>query len=151
MKNLVLVLAVAFTTSVNAQWKFEKVNNGLDDPYKICWNKNQYGELLKIEKTDVGLIVYLQHYKAFEQMQIRTDLSFFVNGAWKKYDFVCDGVGEETVIIIGNLLDGDNLDVKTDFLNATKLKFRLNYEDYESEIYEFNMQGSTAAIKFMIN
>jgi len=153
MKNLVLVLVIAITTSVNAQWVAKKVNNGLDDPYKICYNENIFGELFKIEKTFNGesLTVYIKSISLCDEKDIDTDLAFLVNGEWVKYNFVCNSIGTNMIVVIGDILSENNTDILRYFKIASKIKFRFNYEDCEETTHEFSMSGSTAALNFMRN
>jgi hypothetical protein len=145
-----LLLTFIFSYNLNAQWVTKKIDNGLDEPYKICYNKNQYGDLLKIENNNGVITVYVQDETICEESDISTNLSFFVNGEWKRYDFICNSFDEKFIILIGDISLEENVDVRSDFKNCTKIKFRFNYEYCEAEIYEFNMSGSTAALNFIM-
>jgi hypothetical protein len=147
---LTLFLTFIFSYNLNAQWVTKKIDNGLDEPYKICYDENIYGDLLKMENNNGVVTVYVQDETICEESDISTNLSFFVNGEWKRYDFICNSFDEKFIILIGDLTSEENVDVINDFKNCTKIKFRFNYEYCEPEIYEFNMAGSTAALNFIM-
>lgn len=153
MKTTILILSLLFAQISFGQWTYKTVNNGLDDPYKICYNENIFEELFKMEQTDNGdaLTVYIKAQGLCDESGINTDLAFLVNGKWIKYDFTCNSIKDNMIVVIGNILSEDNKDILYYFKVASKIKFRFNYEDCEETTHEFNMTGSTKAINFMTN
>lgn len=147
MKKVLLVLGLALSTTVNAQWVAKKVDNGLDEPYKICYNENKYGELLKMENINGSISLYLRKDTDCPDNQFYNGLiSFLVAGEWHKYTIEAISLGDILV------LDSDFLSPQTKpqvieyFKKATVIKFRVECDD---EDYEFNMSGSTAALNFI--
>lgn len=37
MKKIMIIIALALSLNVSAQWTNKSVNNGFDDPYRICY------------------------------------------------------------------------------------------------------------------
>lgn len=148
-KKLLLVLGLALSTTVNAQWHTEKVDNGLDDPYRICWNQNQYGELLKLENFGGVVALYIKE-ESYCNDEVSVDVGFLVNGEWKRFSLE-RGVLFGVMIIQPNLAESTtNFPEFTQYFKAcTKMKIRLNYTDCSPEVYEFNMSGSAAALNFI--
>jgi hypothetical protein len=147
MKKLLLVLGLALSTTVNAQWVVKKVDNGLDEPYRICYNKNRYGELLKMENVDGRVAIYLQKETTCPVGEVFAGtLSFLVAGEWHRYsaEFKSNG---EILMIDRDFLSPDTKAIVIDyFKRATTIKFRVDCDD---EDYEFSMLGSAAALNFI--
>lgn len=146
MKKILLATLLLASVQVNAQWCAKKVDNGLDEPYKICYNKNLYGEFLKMENVEGKVSMYLQADYTCEQFNIDTDLSLLVNNVWQKHKFNANGNGD-IVVLMDNLYDSEEFVAQ--FKAATKIKFRLNYEECEAVTYEFNMLASTSSLLFI--
>jgi hypothetical protein len=148
MKNLLLVLALTALSTVNAQWINQNIDNGLDDPYNICWNKNKYGETLKLENAEGKICLYL-----LKETDCPLDkyydgiISFYVQGVWHKYGITAFNMGNKILVLEEDLL-GANTNQKAiqHFKQATVIKFRVDCDD---EDYEFNMSGSASALKFI--
>jgi hypothetical protein len=149
MRKVILLLILISSLNSNAQWIVNKVDNGLDDPYKICYNENQYGEFLKMENVDNQIKLYVYDSSVCKEFEIKTDISFFVNGEWKRHHYICNYIFEESIEINPDLLSKVNESFVRDFKSSTKIKFRFNYDSCEPEIYEFDMSGSAAALNFI--
>jgi hypothetical protein len=146
-KKVLLVLGLALSTTVNAQWVAKNVDNGLDEPYRICYNKNKYGELLKMENVDGRVVIYLHKETTCPVGEVFAGtLSFLVAGEWHRYsaEFKSDG---EILILDNHFLSSETKpQVIEYFKKATTIKFRVECDD---EDYEFNMSGSAAALNFI--
>ena len=51
MKNLLVVVGLALSSTTNAQWITRTVDNGFDDPYRIAYTQSD-NMLLKLENVD---------------------------------------------------------------------------------------------------
>ena len=47
-----IIIALALSLNVSAQWTNKSVNNGFDDPYRICYTAENNGAILKLENID---------------------------------------------------------------------------------------------------
>ena len=146
MKTLLLILGLALSYTASAQWKYETVNNGLDEPYRIAYTADNDGSWLKLENVKGKICFYISGGYTCEDY-LTVDMSFLVNGVYKKYIFnaVTSADGAD-VFIIDNILIEDCL---ADFKACTSLKLRVN--DTSCGVYTFNfkMSGSTAALNFI--
>jgi hypothetical protein len=149
MKRIILtVVAIILANMSIAQWTNKSVNNGFDDPYKICHTKENNGAILKLENVDGEVSLYLQGgYFCDENPSV--DISLMVNSEWKKYSTVGTKSEDSKAIF---LIDDINIsNAILDFLNATSIKIRVNESYCENEYYQFNMSGSTSAYNFIKN
>lgn len=148
MKKIFIIIGLMFSLNLNAQWTKKTVENDFDEPYKICYTETNNDGWLKLENIDGVISFYIKGgYYCEENPQV--DLAFIVNGISKKY--IIDGntsSSNEIVWLIDDLVKND---VFEDFKNCSVLKIRINDSICESEIYSFNMSGSTSAINFMLN
>ena len=147
MKNLLVVVGLALSSTANAQWITRTVDNGFDDPYRIAYTQSD-NMLLKLENVDGKVWVYIANgYTCDDELTV--DVSFIVNGVSKKYTFnafTSDDGGN--VFFIGDLV---NENCVADFRACTSVKIRINDTTCGSEIHQFNMSGSTSSLKFISN
>jgi hypothetical protein len=148
MKKLLLVLlAVQISCIANGQWVNKKVDNGFDDPYKICYTESSGEILLKMENIGGEIGLYLSGDFWCETDPI-VDFSFLVGEEYIRYSDVCVVAGEfNNILIITTDIEISN--IFSDFKKCTKLKIRVNQTDCDNRLYTFNMTGSTAAFKFI--
>lgn len=133
--------------TANAQWVNKKIDNGFDDPYRICYTENSGGMLLKLENVDGEISLYIVGDFWCETTPI-VDFSFLVGNEYMRYSDVCVVTGEfNNVLIITTDLEISN--IISDFKKCTQLKIRVNQTDCDNELYTFNMIGSTSALKFI--
>ena len=147
MKNLLVVVGLALSYTANAQWVTRTVNNDFDDPYRIAFTENN-DMLLKLENVNGKVWVYVANgYTCDDNLTV--DASFIVNGVAKKYTFnAFTSDDRENVFFIGDLVNEDCL---VDFKACTSIKIRINDTTCHTEIYQFNMSGSSSALKFVSN
>jgi hypothetical protein len=147
MKNLLVIVGLALSYTANAQWVTRTVNNDFDDPYRIAYTKDN-DMLLKLENVDGEVWVYVANgYTCDDELTV--DASFIVNGVAKKYTFnAFTSTNRENVFFIVDLINENCL---IDFKACTSVKIRVNDTTCNDEIYQFNMSGSTAAVKFIFN
>jgi hypothetical protein len=146
MKTLLLILGLALSYTASAQWTYETVNNGLDEPYRIAYTAENDGSWLKLENVKGEVCFYISGGYTCEDY-ITVDVSFLVSGVYKKYTFnaVTSGDGAN-VFFMDNLLIADCL---ADFKACTSLKLRVNDTSCGADTFEFKMSGSTVALNFV--
>lgn len=147
MKKIILSIAtVLLVNSTFAQWTTKSIDNGLDEPYKICHSKIENGAILKLENIDGEILFYIQSSHFCSDKPI-IDISFLVNDKWEKFNV--PGLKSENSEMLFLSSDLENEIIFQSFLKATSVKMRVNEEYCDTEIFEFSMSGSTAAIKFI--
>jgi len=147
MKKRIITVATILLANVSlAQWTNKNINNGFDEPYRICHTKENNGAILKLENVDGEIALYLQGgYFCDENLTV--DILLMVNGEWKKYSTVgTKSEDSKALFLIYNLASSELI---LSFLNATSIKLRVNETYCDNEYYQFNMSGSTSAYKFI--
>ena len=147
MKKMILTVATILTVGlVNAQWTKKTIDNGLDAPYKICYTETNNGSFLKIQKLQNDVILYISGGIYCDKHTL-VEISFLVNNEWVKFNM--HGISDderESVYFTFNLEDSE---IFQSFLNASIVNIRINQSYCSSDIYQFNMTGSTAAFNFI--
>jgi hypothetical protein len=149
MKKLVLSASLLFALSAQAQWVVKKLDNGFDTPFKIAYTEDGQRPFLKMERYEgAGVLIFKGVY--FCGSPIFVELSFQVNGVNKQYGRVCELNEDETTCFI--TFDIKNEDFFNDFKNCTSVKVRVTDASCSEtgEIYTFKMNGSTAAVNFIL-
>lgn len=147
MKSLLLLVGLVLSYTASAQWVSKNVDNGFDEPYHIAYTENR-DAYLKLENVEGEIYVYIGgSYTCDDELTV--DASFMVKGEYSKYTFrAVTSDDRKNVFFISNLLNENCL---ADFKACTSVKIRINDTACAKEIYDFNMSGSTAALKFVIN
>ena len=147
MKNLLLVVGLALSYTANAQWVTKTVNNDFDEPRRTAYTKDN-NMLLILNNIDGEVWLSLRGEYICED-ELTLDMSFIVNGVAKKYTFkAVTSDDRESVFFIVDLVNENCL---LDFKECASVKIRINDTTCGSVIYQFNMNGSASALKFMIN
>jgi hypothetical protein len=147
MKKLILSLASMMVLSIShSQWSYKTINNNFDDPYKIAYTAENNGAILKLEKVGDEVYFYITGGYYCDEDPI-VDLVFIVNGKDVKF-YAESSVSSdnETVFIMNDILTSNLLDP---FKNCTSIRVRVNDFTCDTEVYFFNMKGSTAALNFI--
>jgi hypothetical protein len=147
---LLLIMGLGLSCTANAQWTYEKIDNGFDTPYRIAYTEDNRGCYLKLEKlaSNGEVMFYIGNGHTCDDEPL-VDLAFLVNKEYKKYTVSGITSGDrKTLFLIPNMLSDNCLN---DFRTCTSLKLRINDASCSEEVYEFNMSGSTAALKFIDN
>lgn len=145
-KTVLLILGLSLSYTASAQWTYEKIDNGFDDPYKIAYTKENNGSWLKLENVGGEISFYIAGGYTCED-NVTVDISFMVNGVYKKYTYAATTSEDKTnVFIIDNILIEDCF---SDFKACTALKLRINDATCGSDSFDFKMSGSTAALNFV--
>ena len=149
MKKLLLsIFTLLLIESTNAQWINKNVDNGFDDPYRICYTAENNGAILKLENVDGDIVFYLQGGYFCDDAPM-VDISFLVNNVWKKYSTeATKGTQSNSLFLVDNMNTSDAI---VDFLNASSVKLRVNESHCNTGYYQFSMSGSTSAYKFIKN
>ena len=143
MKHLILVISIILVTLNSfSQWIVKKIDNGFDTPYKIAYTEDGQNAFLKLENYK-GIAFYMGGVYVCDESPT-VDISFLVNGEYQKY-YTIGKVSEnrKTLFMIDDL--NSDLEFLADFKAATSVRIRVNDTTCDTEIYEFNMAGSTAA------
>lgn len=148
MKKLLMIAGVMLCLNANAQWTNKTINNGFDEPYRICHTATNNLGFLKLENVDGQIYFYLDGKYCCDDSPV-VNLSFIVNGVTVKYYCTANvGNNKDVVWILEDFL---NSTVVESFKNCSTLNIRVNDTVCAEEIYSFNMSGSTAALNFIIN
>lgn len=148
MKKLIISVGVMLSFGLNAQWINKNVNNGFDDPYRICYTAENNGAVLKLENVD-GIIVFYLNGGYYCDDLLSVDFSFIVNGVTKKYSGLKSKSEDNTIVWLVDDLVADEMYL--DFKSCSTLKLRITDNICETEIFSFSMAGSTSAINFILN
>lgn len=147
MKKLVLSVAVVLASmTAKAQWTYEKVDNGFDEPYKIAYTETDNDGYLKLELVNEKVVFYIAGgYYCDEYPKV--DVVFVVNGVNKKYTFSSRrSENNKSIFFTFDFLSETSVD---DFKNAQTVKVRVNESYCTSEQYTFSMGHSKSALEFI--
>ena len=147
MKKLVLLLGLSFSLTANAQWSYQTVDDGFDEPYKISYTKENNNCILKMENIDGKIYFYLSggyHCDKYPSV----DLVFMVNNQPKKYSIEGFVSEDKTLVFLSDDLFNDT--IFQDFKQCSILKIRINESSCTNDIYTFSMTNSSSAYNFMI-
>ena len=149
MKKVINLLgAILITGRVSAQWTYEKIDNGFDDPYKVAYTETDNNAFLKLERVDTNTILFIKGgYYCDDKPEV--DIVFVVNGVDKKYRKVCDKSEKNNIVFLTWSLEL-RPEMLADFKAASTVKIRINESYCTTETYKFNMVGSKVAYDFMV-
>lgn len=147
MKKVILNIATVLLVNVSfAQWSNKNVDNGFDDPYKICYSKENNGSILKLENVNGEIMFYIQGSYFCSDAPV-VDISFLVNNQWVKYSVI--GLKSQQSDVLFLVDDIENNEMFMDFMKSTSVKLRVNEEYCDTDYFQFNMAGSSSAFKFL--
>lgn len=147
MKKLVLSVAVVLASlTAKAQWTYQKIDNGFDEPYKIAYTESNNDGYLKLEWVNEKVIFYLSGTYFCEDFP-KVDVIFVVNGVNKKYTF--DSRKSENSKNVFFTFDFLSEPSAEDFKNAQTVKVRVNETYCTVEQYTFAMGKSKSALEFI--
>lgn len=151
MKKIILSVGMALTfNNAFSQWVNKSVNNGFDEPYKIAYNRSKENNniMVKLENVDDEIAFYIQG-DFFCESDVRVDISFLINGEYKKY-FATGTLSSDNTCLF--LIDDMRSDVTlNDFKMSSAMKMRVNDPTCGELILNFSMAGSTSAMNFVKN
>lgn len=149
MRSLILLFSTAlFSLNAFSQWVVKKIDNGFDTPYKIAYTEDGQVEFLKLESYN-GVAFYMGGVYVCDE-SVTVDISFLVNGEYKKYSVAGSTSENRKTLFIVDDLNSDP-DLLADFKAASSVRIRVNDTTCDSEIHEFKMTGSTAAYNAINN
>lgn len=148
MKKVInLLLAVLITGCVSAQWKYEKVDNGFDEPYALAYTEKNNGAFLYMIKLDTAVVLFLGGgYYCDDKPKI--DVVLNVNKVDQKFEFVGYKSKSSDQIYITWDMDENPKFIKA-FKDADNIKIRVNESYCTSEIYTFNMMFAYLAYNYV--
>ena len=147
-KLLVLVSISLFSFNALSQWIVKTIDNGFDAPYKIAYTDGDETAFLKLENYK-GIAFYMGGVYVCDE-SLTVDISFLVNGEYQKYYTTGKTSDNHKTLFMIDDLNSD-LEFLADFKAAKSVKIRVNDTTCDTEIYEFNMTGSTAAYTSISN
>jgi hypothetical protein len=147
MKKVILSGALFLAiTSAKAQWTYKKVDNGIDEPYKICYTETDNYARLKLENYDGGVMFYISGTYFCEDFP-EVDVVFVVNGENKKYKVVGARSEDSKLVFITFNISAETF--YEDFKSASSVKVRVNETYCTTDVFTFNMGQSKSALEFM--
>lgn len=148
--TLTLVLLLNINNSYS-QWVTKVVDNKLDAPYKISYCSDVLDKaFLKLEAVGEQLSFYLGGSYFCDDM-ITVDIALVVNGESKRYSI--EGMkssNSKVLFLIDDLLAVEQAEFFKDFKACSSAVVRINETNCTSDIFKFNMSGSTKAVNFML-
>jgi len=120
--TLTLVLLLSINNSYS-QWVTKTVDNKLDAPYKISYCSDA------LDKAFIKLEV------------VGEQLSFYLGGS-----YFCD----DMITVDVALLASEQAEFFKDFKACSSAVIRVNESHCTSDMFKFNMSGSTKAVNFML-
>ena len=148
--TLTLVLLLNINNSYS-QWVTKVVDNKLDAPYKISYCSDVLDKaFLKLEAVGEQLSFYLGGSYFCDDM-ITVDIALVVNGESKRYSI--EGMkssNSKVLFLIEDLLAVEQAEFFKDFKACSSAVVRINETNCTSDIFKFNMSGSTKAVNFML-
>ncbi|NBX50324.1 hypothetical protein EBT25_10355 [bacterium] len=155
MKNKNLILTLMLLLGANksySQWVTKIVDNKLDAPYKISYCTDALDKsFLKLEVVGEQLSFYLGGSYFCDDM-ITVDIALVVNGEPKRYTIEgMKGSNSKVLFLVDDLLAVEQAEFFKDFKACSSAVVRINESHCTSDIFKFNMSGSTKAVNFMLN
>ncbi len=152
MKNKIILIGLIMLTSVSkAQWVTKTVDNKLDAPYKISYCSDALDKaFIKLEVVGEQLSFYLGGSYFCDDM-ITVDVALVVNGEPKRYSI--EGIkssNSKVLFLIDDLLASEQAEFFKDFKACSSAVIRVNESHCTSDMFKFNMSGSTKAVNFML-
>ncbi len=135
-----------------SQWVTKIVDNKLDAPYKISYCTDALDKsFLKLEVVGEQLSFYLGGSYFCDDM-ITVDIALVVNGEPKRYTIEgMKGSNSKVLFLVDDLLAVEQAEFFKDFKACSSAVVRINESHCTSDIFKFNMSGSTKAVNFMLN
>lgn len=149
MKKLIFTIGMFTCLNANAQWVTKTIDNGFDEPTKIAYTEDGQKPFLKIEEFE-GKAVLIFKGIYFCDSPIFVEMSYQVNGENKKYGTVAQLNDAQTTAFVSWDLQSE--EYFNDFKNCTTVKIRITDTGVcnDNPIYTFKMNGSTAAVNFVL-
>jgi hypothetical protein len=148
MKKLILssALLCAITTA-KAQWTYKNVDNGIDEPYKICYTESNNSAYLKLENYEGKVMFYISGSYFCEDFPT-ADIVFTVSGETKKHQVIGARSKDSKLVFLS--FDIASEEFYEDFKKASSVKVRVNETYCTTDVFTFNMANSKSALEFML-
>lgn len=153
LKTTIISLLLVFTTITQgySQWVTKLVDNKLDPAYKIAYCSDALEKaVLKLEAVDGELAFYIAGSYFCDDM-ITVDIALIVGGESKRYTVAgTKSSNSKVLFLINDLLVEEQAAFFKDLKACTTAVIRTNESHCTSDIFRFNMAGSTRAVNFML-
>lgn len=153
LKTTIISFLVVFSTITQgySQWVTKLVDNKLDPAYKIAYCSDALNKVvLKFEAVDGELAFYIAGGYFCDDM-ISVDIALIVSGESKRYTVSgSKSSNSKALFLIDDLLVEEQAAFFKDLKACTSAIIRTNESHCTSDIFKFNMAGSTRAINFML-
>ena len=148
MKGFILGALLLLSNTSFSQWILENVDNGFDDPYKICYSEPSKNVVMKLENVENKIVFYLSN-GYFCDKETSVDISFLVAGFYKKYTVMGQvSSNAKSIFLTWDLV---NVEFIEDFKSAGAVKIRVNESYCSTDIYQFSMNNSKKALDFVLS
>lgn len=149
MKTIILSMALFFVANINAQWSYQLITDGFDDPYKVAYTESDGLSYLKLEKSEGKLIFFLSGgYFCDDNLLV----DFVFSNATENFKTSLVGqksTSSEMVFFSWDLMS-ESADFISWFKKCSKVKIRINETTCTTNYYDFNMGKSSSALEFML-
>ena len=147
MKGFILGALLLLSTTSFSQWTLDNVDNGFDDPYRICYSERSEEIIMKLENVEGKIVFYVSNGYFCDELP-KVDLSFLVEGTYKKYTITgTASKNKKSVFLTWDLVNAEFVE---DFKAAGNIKIRINESYCSSEILQFSMTNSKKALEFIL-
>lgn len=152
MKKLFLILAIATTSLMNAQWVSKTINSDFDGTFKKAFTKSLNGGYLVMEQPSdeeypkSPFFALSGSYFCDDTGHI--DFVLIIKGEKKHYVFRAKKSRDSRTYYFDENVWSEEFVL--DFKSASKCLIRVNQEYCTDDYYEFNMLGSNKAYDFLV-
>jgi len=149
MKTIILSMALFFVANINAQWSYQLITDGFDDPYKVAYTESDGTAYLKLEKYEGKLLFFIKG-GFFCDDNLTCDFVFSTeNENYKTSLLGQKSTSSEMVFFTWDLMS-ESADFITWFKKCSKVKIRINETTCTTDYFTFSMGKSSSALDFML-
>ena len=146
-KKIITVALMCLPMFAFTQFKYKTVDNDFDPAYRIVYNQDPNGTILKMENVDGVVCLYLEN-GIFCNKVLNVDVVYIMpNGSKENYNLNCVVSDDSELLILS--YDLINSIMAEDFKKSITMKVRVNDSYCNDSYYHFSMIGSTNALKFI--
>lgn len=149
MKTIILSMALFIVANINAQWSYQLITDGFDDPYKVAYTESDGLSYLKLEKSEGKIIFFIKGgYYCDDELLV----DFVFSTATENYKTNLLGQKSKSSDIVFFTWDlmNQSPELIAWFKKCSTLKIRINETTCTTNYYTFNMGKSTATLDFML-
>ncbi len=149
MKTIILSVALLFVANFYAQWSYQLVTDGFDEPYKVAYTESDGSGYLKLEKSEGKLIFFLKS-TYFCDDNLTCDFVFSTDTENYKTSLLGQKSKSSEIVFFTWDLMNESAEFVSWFKKCSKLKIRINESYCTSNYYSFDMGKSSSALEFML-